>query len=128
MTWEQRWHPLREEWIIIAAHRQDRPWVGETIKQATNQLPPYDSSCYLCPGNKRVGGHQNPHYQQTFVFDNDHACVSWDAPPVEEVSQNIYRRKPAHGSQQIQRVCSIFRPPVISLPKICMKNTRYPLD
>src|SRR5215831_12916812 len=21
--WEERWHPLREEWVIIAAHRQD---------------------------------------------------------------------------------------------------------
>ena len=22
MTWEERWHPLREEWVIVAAHRQ----------------------------------------------------------------------------------------------------------
>ena len=28
MTWEQRWHPLREEWVIVAAHRNNRPWVG----------------------------------------------------------------------------------------------------
>ena len=26
--WEQRWHPLREEWVIVAAHRQMRPWTG----------------------------------------------------------------------------------------------------
>ena len=101
MTWEQRWHPLREEWIIIAAHRQDRPWIGETIKQATHQLPHYDSSCYLCPGNKRVGGQQNPRYQQTFVFDNDHACVSWDAPEVGEVTKGIYKSKPAHGIARV---------------------------
>jgi UDPglucose--hexose-1-phosphate uridylyltransferase len=25
--WEQRWHPLREEWVIIAAPRQKRPWI-----------------------------------------------------------------------------------------------------
>jgi UDPglucose--hexose-1-phosphate uridylyltransferase len=25
MTWEQRWHPLREEWVVVAAHRQNRP-------------------------------------------------------------------------------------------------------
>ena len=26
--WEERWHPLREEWVIIAAHRNNRPWSG----------------------------------------------------------------------------------------------------
>jgi hypothetical protein len=26
--WEERWHPLREEWVIVAAHRQGRPWIG----------------------------------------------------------------------------------------------------
>ena len=31
-TWEERWHPLREEWVVVAAHRQDRPWSGETVK------------------------------------------------------------------------------------------------
>ncbi|MBI4307640.1 MAG: hypothetical protein HY684_02420, partial [Chloroflexi bacterium] len=31
--WEQRWHPLRQEWVVIAAHRQDRPWRGETVAQ-----------------------------------------------------------------------------------------------
>ncbi len=29
--WEQRWHPLREEWVIVAAHRQSRPWSGEQL-------------------------------------------------------------------------------------------------
>ena len=29
MMWEERWHPLREEWVIVAAHRQNRPWIGE---------------------------------------------------------------------------------------------------
>ena len=22
-VWEERWHPLREEWVIVAAHRQN---------------------------------------------------------------------------------------------------------
>jgi UDPglucose--hexose-1-phosphate uridylyltransferase len=101
MTWEQRWHPLREEWIIIAAHRQDRPWVGETVKQTNQKLPEYDPSCYLCPGNKRVSGEQNPHYQQTLVFDNDHACVSWQAPAVAEKKSGIYWKKPAHGIARV---------------------------
>ncbi len=28
-VWEERWHPLREEWVVVAAHRQNRPWSGE---------------------------------------------------------------------------------------------------
>jgi UDPglucose--hexose-1-phosphate uridylyltransferase len=38
MTWEERWHPLREEWIIVAAHRQDRPWSGATIPRNKNSF------------------------------------------------------------------------------------------
>ncbi|MFC1494285.1 galactose-1-phosphate uridylyltransferase [Thermodesulfobacteriota bacterium] len=101
MTWEQRWHPLREEWIIVAAHRQNRPWIGETIGKNSKQVPEYDPGCFLCPGNKRVSGLQNPEYKQTFVFDNDHACVSWDAPEVEEAGEGIYKRKPARGVARV---------------------------
>lgn len=101
MTWEQRWHPLREEWVIIAAHRQNRPWIGEIAKQTNDKLPDYDFSCYLCPGNKRVNGRQNPNYQQTFVFDNDHACVSLDAPLIDDLNQEIYKRSSARGIARV---------------------------
>lgn len=35
----------------------------------------YDPECYLCPGNSRAGGHLNPAYDQTFIFDNDFAAL-----------------------------------------------------
>ena len=35
------------------------------------RLPEHDPSCYLCPGNERVGGVRNPEYDGTFVFTND---------------------------------------------------------
>jgi len=101
MVWEQRWHPLREEWIIIAAHRQNRPWTGEIIKEQTQSIPDYDPECYLCPGNKRANGTQNPDYKQTFVFDNDYGCVSWNAPAVPDITEGIYRTKPAHGIARV---------------------------
>ncbi|MFN0123622.1 MAG: hypothetical protein ACKV2V_24235, partial [Blastocatellia bacterium] len=80
--WEERWHPLREEWVIIAAHRQNRPWSGETVQDAAKTTPPYVADCYLCPGNARVSGAGNPHYSDVYVFDNDHPCVG-PAAPVE---------------------------------------------
>ncbi len=101
MVWEQRWHPLREEWVIIATHRQNRPWTGETVAGATAGVPEYDSSCYLCPGNTRVSGKQNPDYQQTYVFDNDHACVSWEAPDISNKETGIYRSSPARGVARV---------------------------
>lgn len=101
MTWEERWHPLREEWVIIAAHRQDRPWSGGTVVRAEEALPSYVPDCYLCPGNSRVSGAVNPQYEQTFVFDNDHPCVSFEAPAVTESHSGIYRSRPAQGIARV---------------------------
>jgi UDPglucose--hexose-1-phosphate uridylyltransferase len=36
MVWEQRWHPLRREWVIISSHRNERPWQGERVEDAAN--------------------------------------------------------------------------------------------
>lgn len=101
MTWEERWHPLREEWVIIAAHRQDRPWSGETFESAAKNLPEYVSDCYLCPGNNRVRGLTNPEFTQTFVFDNDHPCVASDAPENQAPPAEIYQSRPARGIARV---------------------------
>ena len=101
MTWEERWHPLREEWVIVAAHRQDRPWSGETVASAPAVLPEYVPDCYLCPGNSRVSGKSNPDYEQIFVFDNDHPSVSFDAPSNTPPPSEIYKARPATGIARV---------------------------
>jgi UDPglucose--hexose-1-phosphate uridylyltransferase len=101
MTWEERWHPLREEWIIIAAHRQNRPWSGETLATAEASLPKYVSDCYLCPGNTRVSGQTNPAYDQIFVFDNDHPNAAPDAPENAAPTARLYRSQPAVGLSRV---------------------------
>jgi UDPglucose--hexose-1-phosphate uridylyltransferase len=100
VVWEERWHPLREEWVIVAAHRQNRPWIGETVTHDDEALPEYVSDCYLCPGNSRVSGAVNPDYEQTFVFDNDHPCVGLDAPQAVEPA-GIYQSRPARGIARV---------------------------
>lgn len=97
-SWEQRWHPLREEWVIVAAHRQQRPWTGGTVTAPAAAPAAYDPTCYLCPGNARVGGAVNPRYGTTFVFDNDHPCVGADAPRDIAVPPPPYRASPAAGA------------------------------
>jgi UDPglucose--hexose-1-phosphate uridylyltransferase len=101
MTWEERWHPLREEWVIVAAHRQDRPWSGETVEQKQRARPPYVADCYLCPGNARVSGAANPPYEGIFVFDNDHPCVGLDAPAPPQLDSDIFRNRSAQGIARV---------------------------
>jgi UDPglucose--hexose-1-phosphate uridylyltransferase len=69
-TWEQRWHPLRREWVLYTAHRGGRPWIGDRHEVAQESPPPYDPSCALCPGNARIHG-ENPPYTGVYCFTND---------------------------------------------------------
>lgn len=101
MTWEERWHPLREEWVLVAAHRQNRPWSGETIERGEVELPNYMADCYLCPGNTRVSGRRNDDYSSVFVFDNDHPSVGMDAPPPPAPPDGIYRNRSAQGIARV---------------------------
>jgi UDPglucose--hexose-1-phosphate uridylyltransferase len=97
--WEKRWHPLREEWVVYSAHRNTRPWQGApTI--SSRSMPEYDSTCYLCPGNKRVHGNTNPGYKDIFIFENDHPVVSMRAPEVQRM-QGLYQREKALGLAKV---------------------------
>ena len=101
MTLEERWHPLRREWVIISSGRSNRPWSGETVGAGRAALPAYVPACYLCPGNPRVSGHANPDYDSVFVFDNDHPCVTPTAPEVEPHPSPLYKRRRADGIARV---------------------------
>lgn len=101
MAWEQRWHPLRREWVVISSHRSERPWMGERVAEAGRAVPPYVPDCYLCPGNPRSSGQRNPTYGGVFVFDNDHPCVGPGAPARLEPPAGIYRNRPATGLARV---------------------------
>jgi UDPglucose--hexose-1-phosphate uridylyltransferase len=97
--WEQRWHPLRREWVVYSAHRNDRPWDGKR-EPPPPPAPSYEPTCYLCPGNRRVHGDINPDYRDVFIFDNDHPVVGRNAPAVE-TGTGLYRRVPATGLARV---------------------------
>jgi UDPglucose--hexose-1-phosphate uridylyltransferase len=100
MTWEQRFHPLRKEWVVIAAHRDQRPWEGESVPPPVGRAPQHVDDCYLCPGNVRVSGARNDPYQGIYVFDNDHPCVGPEAPaPV--APPVFYRNRAARGIARV---------------------------
>ncbi|EGG12670.1 uncharacterized protein MELLADRAFT_32219 [Melampsora larici-populina 98AG31] len=65
----RRYNPLIREWVLCSPHRAKRPWQGQTEPAATIDIPTHDPKCYLCPGNTRAQGQQNPHYTGTFTFE-----------------------------------------------------------
>lgn len=71
----RRLNPLTGEWVLVSPHRTQRPWLGRREEAAPTRPPPYDPTCYLCPGNARASGACNPRYAGTFVFDNDFAAL-----------------------------------------------------
>jgi UDPglucose--hexose-1-phosphate uridylyltransferase len=75
----RRYDPLLDQWVLVSAGRTNRPWLGKKEALATVAKPTYDPDCYLCPGNTRVNGAQNPAYTETFVFTNDFAALRPDA-------------------------------------------------
>ena len=101
MTWEERWHPLRREWVVISSHRDKRPWHGETVGDSRAPRVDYDPACYLCPGNARVSGTRNPEYAGVFAFDNDHPCVGPLAPEPNAIGDGVYRNRRADGRSRV---------------------------
>ena len=75
-----RYNPLTGQWILVSPHRTKRPWQGKTEKAVDVGLAAYDPDCYLCPGNARAGGKENPDYAGTYVFANDFAALLPDTP------------------------------------------------
>lgn len=99
VIWQQRWHPLREEWVLYTSHRGGRPWVGDTHKSAEVTPPHFDPTCALCPGGKRLQG-ENPNYPGVYGFTNDLPCFSADAPAPAK-GNDVYQTRPASGTAEV---------------------------
>lgn len=98
-VWEQRWHPLREEWVLYSSHRGGRPWIGDTHAPQEDGAPSYDPNCALCPGNKRLTG-ENPQYSGAYGFTNDLPPFS-NAAPAPLQSDNFYRAQQVTGTAEV---------------------------
>jgi UDPglucose--hexose-1-phosphate uridylyltransferase len=81
----RRYNPLLREWILVSPQRTQRPWQGQVETTAAAAGLKYDPTCYMCPGNKRSNGTENPKYNNVFVFDNDFPAL---LPRGERASTN----------------------------------------
>lgn len=75
----RRFNPLTREWVLVSPQRTARPWLGQVEKETGVEIPSFDPSCPLCPGNKRASGEVNAQYTSTFVFDNDFPALKLEA-------------------------------------------------
>ena len=100
----RRYNPLTGEWVLVSPHRMKRPWQGRVEEPALEQLPEYDSDCYLCPGNTRAEGKANPEYSGTYVFENDFPALL-DLPngkkePVDD-QKALFRSEKIRGISRV---------------------------
>ena len=66
---------LTGDWVLVSPHRMKRPWQGKVESLPQDDRPTSDPTCYLCPGNKRSDGSQNPGYEDAYAFINDFSAL-----------------------------------------------------
>ncbi|MCL8008513.1 UDP-glucose--hexose-1-phosphate uridylyltransferase [Gelidibacter japonicus] len=76
----KRYNILTGEWVLVSPHRAKRPWQGQNEAVSDEERPAHDPSCYLCAGNTRINGEQNPDYKDVFIFTNDFAALQTTSP------------------------------------------------
>jgi UDPglucose--hexose-1-phosphate uridylyltransferase len=92
----KRYNILTGEWVLVSPHRAKRPWQGQNEAISNQQLPSYDPSCYLCAGNTRINGEQNPKYNDVFVFTNDFAALQTTSTKFT-VNEGLFRAESEQG-------------------------------
>ncbi len=93
----RRYNPLTGDWVLVSPHRTKRPWQGKVEKHATEERPQHDPNCYLCPGNERAGGIDNPDYNDVFVFQNDFSALVPDIPEGKYEKKSLFRAESERG-------------------------------
>jgi len=117
----RRYNPLTRDWVLVSPHRTQRPWLGQVEKTPPENLPAYDPTCYLCPGNSRAGGVRNPNYVSTFVFDNDFSALLPPEPGFASKGMDspLYKVEPESG---ICRVVCFSPRHDLTLPQMTQKE------
>jgi UDPglucose--hexose-1-phosphate uridylyltransferase len=121
----RRLNPLTGEWVLVSPHRTKRPWQGQVERLPQEQRPPFDPTCYLCPGNVRANGEHNPQYANTFVFTNDFAALLPDTPEAPGVSHPLFRTQSERGTCRV--VCFSPRHD-LTLPEMTVEDIRAVVD
>src|SRR5665647_547640 len=88
---------LTGDWVLVSPQRMKRPWQGKVEDLPNDTRPSYDSTCHLCPDNKRSNGDVNPDYKDAFAFTNDFASLLPDIPLGLVNHENLLMAKSESG-------------------------------
>jgi UDPglucose--hexose-1-phosphate uridylyltransferase len=119
----RRYNPLTASWVQVSPQRMGRPWQGE-VSEPDPPPPSYDPTCYLCPGNARVGGEVNPAYAGVYVFDNDFPALE-DTGGGGASDDPLFR---AEASAGLCRVICFSPDHGKSLPQLAPEQIRAVID
>ena len=92
----KRFNILTGEWVLVSPHRAKRPWQGQNEAISNEKRPSHDPNCYLCAGNTRINGEENPAYEAVFVFTNDFAALQTTSP-VFSVNDGLFKAESEQG-------------------------------
>ena len=90
----RRFNILTGEWVLVSPHRTKRPWQGRNEEFIEFPKITYDKNCYLCPGNTRANGEENPFYKKPFAFTNDFSAL------LENIPRHIYKNGLLRGDSE----------------------------
>lgn len=121
----RRYNPLTGQWVLVSPHRAKRPWSGLNEPPSYSDVPSYDQSCFLCPGNTRVSGEANPDYAGTYVFENDFAALMPDSPSAPESDNPLLK---VQGVQGLSRVICFSPDHSKTLPELTPQQIRQVID
>ena len=121
----RRYNALTGDWILVSPHRTLRPWQGRRERVLLESRPAHDLSCYLCPGNSRSGGEQNPQYTETFVFTNDYPALLPETPQREVDASLLLRGEAVRGTCRV--ICFSPRHD-LTLPRMAIEEIRVVID
>ena len=80
---ELRKNPFKNDWVMIASHRQNRP-----------QMP--KDWCPFCPGSGRV-----PEHFDVYKYDNDFPALSQTPPEPDDVASDFFETAPCYGKCEV---------------------------
>ena len=97
----RRRNPLTGRWVLVSPQRTLRPWNGQLERMEDSPAAAYETHCFLCAGNARVGGQRNPQYSGVLVFDNDFPALTPTAIDSAESTDELLQAEPAGGECRV---------------------------
>lgn len=104
---ELRYNPFKNDWVMIASARQDRPHMPKDW-------------CPFCPGSGKV-----PNDYDVYKYDNDFPALSQNPPLPDEVETDFFKVQEAYGKCEV-----ILYSPMhtLTLPELSISHMKKLVD